>query len=95
MDKKDHKAGGGTKKIITHKLNFSEKAQSKIGSKDNIKHKAGGGDVEVWSVKFTLHRLCSMHMLIKLRSCLNLLIILIHLLANEDKMYTAVFRAKF
>ena len=51
MDKKDHKAGGGDKKIQTQKLNFGDKAQSKVGSKDNMKHKAGGGVVEV-SEKF-------------------------------------------
>jgi hypothetical protein len=29
------------------KLNFNEKAKPKIGSKDNIKHVPGGGDVKV------------------------------------------------
>ena len=30
--------------IESHKLEFRDKAQSKIGSKDNIKHQPGGGD---------------------------------------------------
>ncbi len=29
------------------KLDFRDKAQSKVGSKDNIKHQAGGGDKKV------------------------------------------------
>ncbi len=33
--------------IETVKLDFKEKAQSKVGSKDNIKHKPGGGDKPV------------------------------------------------
>ena len=33
--------------IETHKLEFKETAQSKVGSKDNITHKAGGGDKKV------------------------------------------------
>ena len=33
--------------IETQKLDFKEKAQSKVGSKDNIEHKAGGGDKKV------------------------------------------------
>jgi len=28
-------------------LDFKEKAQSKVGSKDNMEHKAGGGDKKV------------------------------------------------
>lgn len=47
LDNKDHKPGGGDKKIETQKLSI--KAQSKIGSKDNMKHKPGGGDVQVRS----------------------------------------------
>ena len=33
--------------IETRKLDFKDKAQSKVGSKDNIKHQAGGGDKKV------------------------------------------------
>ncbi len=33
--------------IETQKLEFKEKASSKVGSKDNIEHKAGGGDKQV------------------------------------------------
>ena len=33
--------------IETQKLNFKEKAQSKVGSKDNIQHKPTGGDKKV------------------------------------------------
>ncbi len=33
--------------IESHKIDFSDKAQSKIGSKDNIDHVAGGGDKKV------------------------------------------------
>ena len=42
-----HQAGGGAKKIETQKLEFREKAQSKVGSKDYIDHVAGGGDKKV------------------------------------------------
>ena len=33
--------------IETQKLNFKEKAQSKVGSKDNIQHKPSGGERKV------------------------------------------------
>ena len=33
--------------IESVKLDFRDKAQSKVGSKDNIKHQAGGGDKKV------------------------------------------------
>ncbi|KAI0207703.1 hypothetical protein LSAT2_007684 [Lamellibrachia satsuma] len=46
-----HKPGGGDKKIETHKLDFKAKAQSKIGSKDNVDHKAGGGTSKVFTEK--------------------------------------------
>ena len=45
LDNKDHKPGGGDKKIESQKLKFA--AQSKIGSKENIKHKPGGGEIKV------------------------------------------------
>ena len=37
--------GGGEKKIASEKLDW--KANSKVGSTDNMKHKAGGGNVKV------------------------------------------------
>lgn len=57
LEKKDHKPGGGDKKVETHKLTFKDKAEAKVGSKDNIKHKAGGGDVEVsfYSIQISTH----------------------------------------
>lgn len=33
--------------IANEKLQFREQAKSKVGSKDNIKHKPGGGDKKV------------------------------------------------
>lgn len=45
MDNKDHKPGGGDKKIESQKVAF--KAQPKVGSRDNIKHKPGGGEIQV------------------------------------------------
>ena len=33
--------------IANEKLQFREQAKSKVGSKDNIKHKPGGGDKTV------------------------------------------------
>ena len=42
--------------IETHKLEFKEKASSKVGSKDNIDHKAGGGDKKVGIVLISVHR---------------------------------------
>ena len=37
--------GGGTRKIEVRKLDWT--ADSKVGSKNNIKHKPGGGNVQV------------------------------------------------
>ena len=37
--------GGGEKKIQSEKLDW--KANSKVGSTDNIKHKPGGGNIKV------------------------------------------------
>ncbi|KAJ8917987.1 hypothetical protein NQ315_011440 [Exocentrus adspersus] len=37
---------GEIKKIESVKLDFKEKAKPKVGSKDNIKHQPGGGDVK-------------------------------------------------
>jgi hypothetical protein len=34
-------------KIVSTKLTFKENAESRIGSLDNAKHKAGGGNVKV------------------------------------------------
>lgn len=42
-------AGGGDVKIESHKVNFKEKAQSKVGSLDNVSHSPGGGNVMVRS----------------------------------------------
>lgn len=35
----------------TQKLDFKDKASSKVGSLDNVKHKAGGGNVKILSEK--------------------------------------------
>jgi hypothetical protein len=35
--------------IETQKLDFKDKAESKIGSKDNMEHKPLGGDIKVSS----------------------------------------------
>ena len=40
--------------IETQKLEFKEKASSKVGSKDNITHKAGGGEKKVRYVEADL-----------------------------------------
>lgn len=50
LDNKDHKPGGGDKKIESQKVKFN--AQAKIGSKDNIKHKPGGGEVKVSCIHY-------------------------------------------
>ena len=47
LDNATHKPGGGDKKIIEIKTDFS-KAKPKVGSKDNVGHNPGGGDVKVW-----------------------------------------------
>lgn len=47
MENAQHKPKGGDKKIESIKLDFKDKAKPKIGSKDNIKHQPGGGDVKV------------------------------------------------
>lgn len=39
--------GGGDVKIESHKVSFREKAQSKVGSMDNLSHSPGGGNVKV------------------------------------------------
>lgn len=39
-------SGGGDKKIIEIKTDFT-KAKPKVGSKDNVKHNPGGGDIKV------------------------------------------------
>lgn len=39
--------GGGDIKIESHKVNFKDKAQSKVGSMDNVSHAPGGGNVKV------------------------------------------------
>lgn len=39
--------GGGDIKIESHRVNFKEKAQSKVGSMDNVSHAPGGGNVKV------------------------------------------------
>ena len=40
-------AGGGAVKIESHKINFREKAQSKVGSIENVSHTPGGGNIKV------------------------------------------------
>lgn len=47
-------AGGGVVKIESHKINFREKAQSKVSSMDNVSHSPGGGSVKV-SVQMPHH----------------------------------------
>lgn len=39
--------GGGDIKIESHKVNFKDKAHSKVGSLDNVSHAPGGGNVKV------------------------------------------------
>lgn len=39
--------GGGEIKIESHKVNFKDKAHSKVGSLDNVSHAPGGGNVKV------------------------------------------------
>lgn len=39
--------GGGDKKITEMKTDFHQRARSKVGSRDNVTHKPGGGDVKV------------------------------------------------
>lgn len=39
--------GGGEVKIESHKVNFKDKAQSKVSSMDNVNHEPGGGNVKV------------------------------------------------
>lgn len=40
-------AGGGDVKIESHKVSFKDKAQSKVGSMDNVSHLPGGGNIKV------------------------------------------------
>ena len=40
-------AGGGDVKIESHKVSFKDKAQSKVGSMDNVSHSPGGGNIKV------------------------------------------------
>lgn len=47
MDNASHKPVSSGKKIETKKLDFKDKAKPKVGSKDNMKHVPGGGDVKV------------------------------------------------
>jgi microtubule-associated protein tau len=47
LDNSAYKPGGGDKKIETVKLDFKDKAKSKVGSKENAKHVPGGGSVKV------------------------------------------------
>ena len=44
-----HKPGGGDKKIENRKLDWS--VESRIGSTKNLKHKAGGGNVQVVKIR--------------------------------------------
>lgn len=48
-------AGGGDVKIESHKVNFREKAQSKVGSMDNVSHSPGGGNIKVRSQATAVH----------------------------------------
>lgn len=50
-------AGGGDVKIESHKINFKEKAQSKVGSLDNVSHCPGGGNIMVRSAHIRHNRL--------------------------------------
>ena len=47
MNNATYKPGGGDKKIESRKLDFKDKAKSKVGSTANIKHAPGGGNVKV------------------------------------------------
>ena len=47
MTNTTYKPGGGNVRVSSQKLEFKEKAASKVGSKDNLQHKPGGGDVKV------------------------------------------------
>ena len=47
MSNTSYKPGGGNVKVSSQKLEFRERATSKVGSKDNLQHKPGGGDVKV------------------------------------------------
>lgn len=47
LDNATYKPKASDKKIENVKLDFKDKAKSKVGSKGNIKHVAGGGDVKV------------------------------------------------
>lgn len=40
-------AGGGDVKIESRKMSFKEKAQSKVGSMENVGHTPGGGNIKV------------------------------------------------
>lgn len=42
--------GGGDKKIMEVKTDFNQRARSKVGSRDNVTHKPGGGDVKVRTI---------------------------------------------
>ena len=47
MSNTTYKPGGGNVKVSSQKLEFKERATSKVGSRDNLQHKPGGGDVKV------------------------------------------------
>lgn len=49
--------GGGELKVKTEKLEW--KVQSKVGSLDNVKHKAGGGQVQIFDEKYTVGQVTS------------------------------------
>ncbi len=49
-------SGGGEKKIFNQKIKVE--AKSKVGSTDNIRHKAGGGNIKVGQKTCSPYSLC-------------------------------------
>ncbi|KAL3277627.1 hypothetical protein HHI36_012968 [Cryptolaemus montrouzieri] len=59
LENASHKPVSSGKKIETVKLDFKEKAKPKVGSKDNMKHVPGGGDIKNEEENEDLMRLVS------------------------------------
>lgn len=53
LENTSHKPGGGDKRIVEVKTDFT-RARSKVGSRDNIQHKPGGGDVKILDQKIEI-----------------------------------------
>uniref|UniRef100_UPI00358E514C microtubule-associated protein tau-like n=1 Tax=Myxine glutinosa TaxID=7769 RepID=UPI00358E514C len=43
--------GGGSFQVVSHKVNYKDKAKSKVGSLENTSHTPGGGNVKIESQK--------------------------------------------